>query len=161
MSRPFVPREEVVIWWGRTPGYDFRFFTFLLDWNFSKRKESFSLFVKVLGLQCWGWQNTERDFLMKSNRLMSQRRNMGWENKWPVLRSFVSVRAELRVKWVRSPDSWMCSFWPGVYSCLDGLIHMLITENQLSSRLCLTKVCIVFPVVRYGCESWTIKKAEC
>ena len=29
----------------------------------------------------------------------------------------------------------------------------------------LTKVCIVkamvFPVVVYGCESWTIKKAEC
>ena len=29
----------------------------------------------------------------------------------------------------------------------------------------LTKVCLdtamVFPVVRYGCEHWTIKKAEC
>ena len=29
----------------------------------------------------------------------------------------------------------------------------------------MTKVCLVkgmvFPVVRYGCESWTIKKAEC
>ena len=29
----------------------------------------------------------------------------------------------------------------------------------------LTKVClvkaVVFPVVMYGCESWTIKKAEC
>ena len=25
----------------------------------------------------------------------------------------------------------------------------------------LTKVCIVFPVVMYGRESWTIKKAEC
>ena len=24
-----------------------------------------------------------------------------------------------------------------------------------------TKVCLVFPVVMYGCESWTIKKAEC
>ena len=29
----------------------------------------------------------------------------------------------------------------------------------------LTKVCsvkaMIFPVVKYGCESWTIKKAEC
>ena len=29
----------------------------------------------------------------------------------------------------------------------------------------LTKVCLVkamaFPVVMYGCESWTVKKAEC
>ena len=24
-----------------------------------------------------------------------------------------------------------------------------------------TKVHLVFPVVMYGCESWTIKKAEC
>ena len=24
-----------------------------------------------------------------------------------------------------------------------------------------TKVCMVFPVVMYGCESWAIKKAEC
>ena len=40
-------------------------------------------------------------------------------------------------------------------------------DNILKSReiiLLLTKVCIVkvvvFPVVMYGCESWTIKKAE-
>ena len=40
-------------------------------------------------------------------------------------------------------------------------------DSILKSRgvTLLTKVCIVkamvFPVVRYGCESWTIKKAEC
>ena len=37
-------------------------------------------------------------------------------------------------------------------------------DSALKSRdiILLTKVCkvIVFPVVRYGCESWTIKKAE-
>ena len=39
-------------------------------------------------------------------------------------------------------------------------------ESTLKSRdiTLLTKVClvkaIVFPVVMYGCESWTIKKAE-
>ena len=27
-------------------------------------------------------------------------------------------------------------------------------------KVCLVKA-MVFPVVRYGCESWTIKKAEC
>ena len=30
----------------------------------------------------------------------------------------------------------------------------------LSTKVCLVKA-MVFPVVRYGCESWTIKKAEC
>ena len=28
------------------------------------------------------------------------------------------------------------------------------------TKLCLVKA-MVFPVVMYGCESWTIKKAEC
>ena len=40
-------------------------------------------------------------------------------------------------------------------------------DSVLKSRgiALLTKVCIVkavvFPVVMYGCESWTVKKAEC
>ena len=37
-------------------------------------------------------------------------------------------------------------------------------DNILKSRdtikVCLVKA-MVFPVVMYGCESWTIKKAEC
>ena len=30
----------------------------------------------------------------------------------------------------------------------------------LPKKVCLVKA-IVFPVVMYGCESWTVKKAEC
>ena len=30
----------------------------------------------------------------------------------------------------------------------------------LSTKICLVKA-MVFPVVMYGCENWTIKKAEC
>ena len=30
----------------------------------------------------------------------------------------------------------------------------------LSTKVCLVKA-MVFPVVIYGCESWTVKKAEC
>ena len=33
-------------------------------------------------------------------------------------------------------------------------------DMTLPTKVCLVKV-IVFPVVTYGCESWTIKKAEC
>ena len=32
-------------------------------------------------------------------------------------------------------------------------------DITLSTKVCLVKV-MVFPVVLYGCESWTIKKAE-
>ena len=33
-------------------------------------------------------------------------------------------------------------------------------EVTLSTKVCLVQT-MVFPVVMYGCESWTIKKAEC
>jgi len=33
-------------------------------------------------------------------------------------------------------------------------------DITLPAKLCLVKA-MVFPVVTYGCESWTIKKAEC
>ena len=33
-------------------------------------------------------------------------------------------------------------------------------DITLLTKVCLVKA-MVFPVVRYGCESWTVKKAEC
>ena len=33
-------------------------------------------------------------------------------------------------------------------------------DITLPTKVCLVKA-MVFPVVRYGCEVWTIKKAEC
>ena len=33
-------------------------------------------------------------------------------------------------------------------------------EVTLPTKVCLVKA-MVFPVVMYGCESWTVKKAEC
>ena len=33
-------------------------------------------------------------------------------------------------------------------------------DISLPTKVCLVKA-MVFPVVMYGCESWTIKKAEC
>ena len=34
-----------------------------------------------------------------------------------------------------------------------------ITDTTLPTKVCLVKA-MVFPVVMYGCESWTVKKAE-
>ena len=33
-------------------------------------------------------------------------------------------------------------------------------DIPLPTKVCLVKA-VVFPVVMYGCESWTVKKAEC
>ena len=44
---------------------------------------------------------------------------------------------------------------------MTNLDRMLKSRNiTLLTKICLVKA-MVFPVVMYGCESWTIKKAEC
>ena len=44
-----------------------------------------------------------------------------------------------------------------VMTNLDSILKRDIT---LPTKACLVKA-MVFPVVMYGCESWTVKKAEC
>ena len=44
-----------------------------------------------------------------------------------------------------------------VMTNLDSILKS--RDITLSTKVCLVKV-MVFPVVMYGCESWTIKKAE-
>jgi len=41
---------------------------------------------------------------------------------------------------------------------LDSILKS--RDITLPTKVCLVKA-TVFPVVMYGCESWTIKKAEC
>ena len=45
-----------------------------------------------------------------------------------------------------------------VMTHLDSILKS--RDITLPTKVCLVKV-MVFPVVMYGCESWTIKKAEC
>ena len=45
-----------------------------------------------------------------------------------------------------------------VMTNLDSILKS--RDITLSTKVCLVKA-MVFPVVMYACESWTIKKAEC
>ena len=45
-----------------------------------------------------------------------------------------------------------------VITNLDSMLKS--RDITLPTKVCLVKT-MVFPVVMYGCESWTIKKAEC
>ena len=45
-----------------------------------------------------------------------------------------------------------------VMTNLDSILKS--RDIILPTKVCLVKA-MVFPVVMYGCESWTIKKAEC
>ena len=41
-------------------------------------------------------------------------------------------------------------------------LHIIFKSRDihLPAKVCLVKA-MIFPVVMYGCESWTVKKAEC
>ena len=45
-----------------------------------------------------------------------------------------------------------------VMTDLDNILKS--RDITLPTKVCLVKA-MVFPVVMYGCESWTIRKAEC
>ena len=45
-----------------------------------------------------------------------------------------------------------------VMTNLDSVLKS--RDITLPTKVCLVKA-MIFPVVMYGCESWTIKKAEC
>ena len=45
-----------------------------------------------------------------------------------------------------------------VMTNLDSIFKS--SDITLPTKVCLVKA-VVFPVVRYGCDSWTVKKAEC
>ena len=71
---------------------------------------------------------------------------------------------------------WQTLFWGGSKITADGdcsheikrclllgrkvMANLKSRDITLSTKVCLVKA-MVFPVVMYGCESWTIKKAEC
>ena len=45
-----------------------------------------------------------------------------------------------------------------VMTILDSILKN--RDITLTTKVCLVKA-MVFPVVMYGCESWTVNKAEC
>ena len=52
----------------------------------------------------------------------------------------------------------MLAPWKKSYDKLDSILKS--RDITLPTKVCLVKA-MVFPVVMYGCERWTIKKAEC
>ena len=51
--------------------------------------------------------------------------------------------------------------WLGIVLMNLEILYMnRFINKDLPAKICLVKA-MVFPVVMYGCESWTVKKAEC
>ena len=54
------------------------------------------------------------------------------------------------------PRSKCPNFMVAVTTCSDFGVQ----QNKIPTMVCPVKT-MVFPVVMYGCESWTVKKVEC
>ena len=82
----------------------------------------------------------------------------------------------MRKQW----EQWLILFWGDSKITVDGDCSHEIKRRLLLERKAMTNVdsifksrditlstkvhlvkAMVFPVIRYGCESWTVKKAEC
>ena len=57
----------------------------------------------------------------------------------------------------RHEIKWHLLLWRKAMTNLDSILKS--RDITLPTKVCLVKA-VVFPVVMYGCESWTIKKAE-
>ena len=74
------------------------------------------------------------------------------------VRDFISLGSKITADGdcshkIKTPASWKKSY--------DKLESILKSKDiTLPTKVCLVKA-MVFPVVMYGCESWTLKKAEC
>ena len=81
-----------------------------------------------------------------------------FQNFWKILKDFILEGFKIRADGDCSHEIKRC--------LLLGRKVVTNLNSILKSRdiTLLTKVCpvkaVVFPVVMYGCESWTIKKAE-
>ena len=68
------------------------------------------------------------------------------------------------VHWVAKSQTWLSDWtelnWTGrrVMTNIDGVLESRVIT--LLTKVCLLKS-MVFPVVMYGCDSWTIKLREC
>ena len=60
-------------------------------------------------------------------------------------------------QWLKPWNEKTLAPWRKAVTNLDSILKS--RDTTLPTKVCLVKV-MVFPVVLYGCESWTIKKAE-
>ena len=80
-----------------------------------------------------------------------------WPNYWSLSFSISPSNAAMKLKDACSLEEKQ---WPrkATDQWLDSILKS--RDITLTTKVRLVKA-IVFPVVMYGCESWTIKKAEC
>ena len=76
---------------------------------------------------------------------------------WQIDRKTVETVAEFRW-WLQPWNKKALTPWKKVMTNLDSILKG--RDITLPTNVCLVKA-MIFLILMYGCESWTIKKAEC
>jgi len=81
-----------------------------------------------------------------------------WEIDGEIVRDFIFLGSKITADGDCSHEIKRCLLLGRkVMTNLDSIFKS--RDFSLSTKVCLVKA-MVFPVVMYGCESWTVKKAE-
>ena len=81
-----------------------------------------------------------------------------WEIDGETVSDFIFGGSKITADGDCSPEIKRCLLLEGkVMTNLESIFKS--RDITLSTKVCLVKT-MVFPVVMYGCENWTVKKAE-
>ena len=96
---------------------------------------------------------------IQKTRIMASGPITSWEIVGETVADFIFLGSKIAADADCSHEIKRC-FLLGrkVMTNLDSIFKS--RDITLPTKLCLVKA-MVFPVVMYGCESWTVKKAEC
>ena len=90
--------------------------------------------------------------------------SLGWEDLLEKEMATHSSSLAWEITWTEEPgrlQSMGSQSWTFARKVIPNLDSLLKSKDiSLPAKVCIVKA-MVFPVVMYGCESWTIKKAEC
>ena len=77
--------------------------------------------------------------------------------------AYFCVSKMIQLIWIHSQRTWLCRMKHELF-CIYSFFPILSPKELpiLQQVFILLLLCAThFPVVMYGCESWTVKKAEC
>ena len=96
---------------------------------------------------------------IQKTKIMASGPTTSWEINGETVADFIFLGSEIAVDGDCSHEIKRCLL-PGrkVMTNLEGIFKS--RDITLPTKVRLVKA-MVFPVVMYGCESWTVKKAEC
>ena len=96
---------------------------------------------------------------IQKTKIMASGPITSWEIDWETVSDFISLGSKITADGDCNHEIKRCLLLRlKVMTNIDSILKS--RDIPLPTKVYLVKV-IIFPIVMYGCESWTIKKAEC